>query len=754
LILNDTGAIYSTGKSSYEDTTAGFFLGGSGTAVSIGNILSGTSYSVSVIPTGDSEDVGAIYVSDKTSTTFVINCTGTGVPTFDWILVDGDSITAATLGVYSGADTFAGSAGATVAIGDTLSGTAYNVLITPTGDSEDVGDIYVDTKTTSTFKVKCTGAGTPTFDWVLVDQANIVSATLGIWSGEDTFSGSAGATVSIGGTLSGTDYGVSIIPTGDSEDVGAIYVDTKTTSTFKVKCTGTGTPTFDWVLVDKDVVASATLGIYSGSGTFEGIPGGDAKFNIGDATNYLKWDGSSLDIAGAITATSGTIGGFTSDPTEGFYAGTGATRVQMKPGAGFWAGATAVGDAPFRVSAAGALVATSANITGEITATSGAIGGFTVDATDGIYAGTGATRVQMKPGAGFWAGATAVGDAPFRVSAAGALVATSANITGTINASAGNITGNFNVTSGGNFIVNDGGDINVASGGSLTIDGGGDLILAQTVSTSSKILFQNQAGYKAKLEQIENDVLFSISPDYKFGAAGILSIGYDDPVRPTMDNGMWQRIYMDSSEHFLMTHSSLRTTYSDIHSLPTYINLNVETASASSDIDIRSNIVTIDSPTVKITGDFQFDTSASWIGLSSTTGRITFTDATPDLLTFNSCNVAINDNAFIGLGSSAGRITFNSHDPAEDQIEFIDCEVTAEYEIISTDSAIGKEALTLDQNDEDQPFIKFDGAIPVPDDASKNVTTWKTGAVLGGYIRVNVNGTDLWMPVYSAPTSA
>ena len=70
-----------------------------------------------------------------------------------------------------------------------------------------------------------------------------------IYGGSDTFNGSTGVTVSIGATLSGTNYAVSIIPTGDAIDVGAIHVESKTTTGFVVKCTGTGTPTFDWVLV-------------------------------------------------------------------------------------------------------------------------------------------------------------------------------------------------------------------------------------------------------------------------------------------------------------------------------------------------------------------------------------------------------------------------------------------------------------------------------------------------------------------------
>jgi hypothetical protein len=98
----------------------------------------------------------------------------------------------------------------------------------------------------------------------------------------------------------------------------------------------------------------------------------------------------------------------------------------------FWAGDATPGSAEFRVNALGELYATEATITGSITATSGTIGGFTVNPTDGLYAGTGATRVQMKPGAGIWTGATAIGSAPFSVTNAGVLTAESGTIGGWI----------------------------------------------------------------------------------------------------------------------------------------------------------------------------------------------------------------------------------------------------------------------------------------------------------------------------------
>jgi len=56
--------------------------------------------------------------------------------------------------------------------------------------------------------------------------------------------------------------------------------------------------------------------------------------------------------------------------SDGFFAGSGATRVQMQPGVGIWCGADAIGDAPFSVTVAGVL-----------SAASGTIGGWTLSAT-------------------------------------------------------------------------------------------------------------------------------------------------------------------------------------------------------------------------------------------------------------------------------------------------------------------------------------------------------------------------------------
>jgi hypothetical protein len=55
--------------------------------------------------------------------------------------------------------------------------------------------------------------------------------------------------------------------------------------------------------------------------------------------------------------------------------------------------------------------------------------------------------------------------------------------------------------------------------------------------------------------------------------------------------------------------------------------------------------------------------------------------------------------------------------------------------------------LTLDQDDTDQEFIRFDGTSA--SDQTKSLTTDTTVGSLTGHIRVNINGTDFWIPYYA-----
>ena len=105
------------------------------------------------------------------------------------------------------------------------------------------------------------------------------------------------------------------------------------------------------------------------TGFWLGNDGGTPKFNIGTSTNYLQFDGSNLQISGNISATTGTIGGFTVGNNY-LRAGTGTTRISLSTVDGIHLGNNTFASAPFKVALNGDLTATSATVTGNITATS------------------------------------------------------------------------------------------------------------------------------------------------------------------------------------------------------------------------------------------------------------------------------------------------------------------------------------------------------------------------------------------------
>lgn len=163
---------------------------------------------------------------------------------------------------------------------------------------------------------------------------------------------------------------------------------------------------------------------------------GEANITI-EPTNGLRIRTGTTTLFQVDNAGNATIGGWTLDSDEikdaagvvGMSSAvTGADDIR------FWAGDATPGSAEFRVYESGALVASSATITGAITATSGAIGGFTVgadyvrDAADSMGL---ASTVTGGNDIRFWAGETFANraTAPFRVYEDGSIVATSATIT-------------------------------------------------------------------------------------------------------------------------------------------------------------------------------------------------------------------------------------------------------------------------------------------------------------------------------------
>jgi hypothetical protein len=92
-------------------------------------------------------------------------------------------------------------------------------------------------------------------------------------------------------------------------------------------------------------------------------------------------------------------------------------------------------------------------------------------------------------------------------------------------------------------------------------------------------------------------------------------------------------------------------------------------------------------------------------------------------------------NAFF-IDGSADKIGFGTNTPAD-----------ASVEINQANSSGAIACLSLDQDDTDQEFIKFDGT--TASDQSSSLTTDTSVGSLTGHIRVNVNGTDFWIPYYA-----
>jgi len=125
---------------------------------------------------------------------------------------------------------------------------------------------------------------------------------------------------------------------------------------------------------------------------------------------------------------------------------------------------------------------------------------------------------------------------------------------------------------------------------------------------------------------------------------------------------------------------------------------------------------------VKATGDIDFDG-----------GGFTFNEAGASVDFRAETNTLA--NAFF-IDGSADKIGFGTATPAD-----------ASVEINQANSSGAIACLSLDQDDTDQEFIKFDGT--TASDQSASLTTDTSVGSLTGHIRVNINGTDFWIPYYA-----
>ena len=126
---------------------------------------------------------------------------------------------------------------------------------------------------------------------------------------------------------------------------------------------------------------------------------------------------------------------------------------------------------------------------------------------------------------------------------------------------------------------------------------------------------------------------------------------------------------------------------------------------------------------IKATGAVDFDG-----------GAFTWNQSSANDLDFR-CETATLDDAFF-IDGSADKVAFGCQDPADAMVEINQS---------STTGAIA--CLSLDQDDVDQEFIYFEG--DTASDQTKSLTTDTSVGSITGHIRVNINGTDFWIPYYA-----
>ena len=330
--------------------------------------------------------------------------------------------------------------------------------------------------TSPTFQGFWAGDSNPSSAEFSVNTAGVLSATGATISGALTATTlTATGSGSIGGwTISSTSLKAGSSGTTVGLDSGgtnpAIYAGSATPSSAPFRVTNAGAVTATSGSIGGWTLGSTSLTAGS-AGTTVGVDSGGTNpaFYAGSAT-----PGSApfrVTNAGALTATSGIVGGWTLGSTS-LKAGSGSTTVGIDSGGtnpAIYAGSATPASAPFRVTNAGAL-----------TATSGAVGGWTLGSSS-LTSGSGSTTVGLDSGGtnpAIYAGSSTAASAPFRVSNTGAVTATNLTVTG------GSISiGNFLLSTSGNIT-----DKLVIQQKFITNENGVDLISTSSTGGSSYAL--------------------------------------------------------------------------------------------------------------------------------------------------------------------------------------------------------------------------------------------------------------------------
>ena len=213
--------------------------------------------------------------------------------------------------------------------------------------------------------------------------------------------------------------------------------------------------------IDSNTISVSNIGktaniIIDGKGitaiSKDGVDASSPNITPDDKTSFfLDAKSGNAYFAGRIKAKSGDIGGWIISGTALTKGGVGMSSDNSSSNNyAFWAGNADPSQAQFWVKHDGSMKATKATIEGDLTATTGKIGGYKIEG-DTLYGSQ--VGMDAEPGGhyAFWAGAGEkdTENAPFRVGHDGSVRCSNLTMTG------GSLSfGNFNVDNGGNLTAN------------------------------------------------------------------------------------------------------------------------------------------------------------------------------------------------------------------------------------------------------------------------------------------------------------
>lgn len=183
-----------------------------------------------------------------------------------------------------------------------------------------------------------------------------------------------------GATTYGAAFGDASATNVTVDATNGFRIRNSTTNKFVADTSGNLSIVGDLSVGTAGVIRSGATSLTTGTGYWLAYNGGTPQFRVGNpGGGQFVWDGTTLTAAGwVIGATSITdaaaVVGLSS-------AVTGGDDIRI------WAGNATPGSAAFRVTESGALVASSATVTGSVTASSGAIGACTISSTTLVCGG-------------------------------------------------------------------------------------------------------------------------------------------------------------------------------------------------------------------------------------------------------------------------------------------------------------------------------------------------------------------------------